>query len=181
MVVVGLWPCNGAHIYWLPGQKKKNPILIMVLNNEVFVSWIGHPYPEWGRRAIHIGERQNLNQEHNFWSAFVINLKTLETIGGINPKKKLMRHFPSGQTKKDCVLEKTYYSLPIMSIQIIVAFLLLIIFVALPFLHKSWNLVQRLWFALALATINISYMWFSSISASVKELLLPPPHPILLF
>jgi len=76
----------------------------MVLNNEVLLVELVILI-RMGRRAIHIGERQILNQEHNFWSAFCHKPKSLETIGGINPKKEeAMGRFPSGQTKMDCVL-----------------------------------------------------------------------------
>jgi hypothetical protein len=114
MVVVGLWPCDGAHIiYWLPGQKIK-PILIMVLNNEVLLVELVILIPNGAKSNPHSRET-NFKPRTQLLISFCHKPKSLETIGGINPKKKkkLWDIFLVDKLKRIACWE-TYYSLPIM-------------------------------------------------------------------
>jgi hypothetical protein len=89
VVIVGLWPCNGAHIYRLPGQKKKKKktILIMVLNNEVLLVELVILIPNGAKSNPHWRET-NFKPRTQLLISFCHKPKSLETIGGINPKKK---------------------------------------------------------------------------------------------
>jgi hypothetical protein len=91
VVVVGLWPCDGAHIYVYISVgcrvKKQKPILIMVLNNEVLLVELVILIPNGAMSNPH-WRATNFKPRTQLLISFCHKPKSLETIGGINPKKK---------------------------------------------------------------------------------------------
>jgi hypothetical protein len=82
----GVVACDGAHIVCRV-KKQKKTILIMVLNNEVLLVELVILIPNGAKSNPHWRET-NFKPRTQLLISFCHKPKSLETIGGINPKEK---------------------------------------------------------------------------------------------